>query len=171
MAKDQVTFSAIKLSQVQVYFEGGHIGRLERAVGYEHRDCWGLSDRLVDRYGRGHDLQIKGLDDVKRWVWALEMDYQRQMEKEKHTQKPRPKRAWAFLWDSPPEAQTRPMKRSRVAELLHDARDRGEKIERTPKGYAIGYALRLIRLPGEAEESDPEPQGGCPREAGAGAVR
>ena len=171
MAKDQVTFSAIKLSQVQVYFEGGHIGRLERAVGYQHRDCWGLSDRLVDRYGRGHDLQIKGLDDVKRWVWALEMDYQRQIEKEKHTQKPRPKRAWAYSWDSRDDVWAADMPRSRVAELLNDARDSGEEIKRTPKGYAIGYALRLIRLPAEVEESDPEPQGVCPGEAGWGPVR
>ena len=60
MATEQVTFSAIKLSQVQVYFEGAHIGRLERAVGHENQDFWGLSDKLVERYGRGHDLQAKG---------------------------------------------------------------------------------------------------------------
>ena len=56
MATEQVTFGAIKLSQVQVYFEGAHIGRLERAVGHENQDFWGLSDKLVDRYDRGHDL-------------------------------------------------------------------------------------------------------------------
>ncbi len=78
------------------------------------------------------------------------------MEKEKDMKKTQQKIAWSFLWDSPPEAQTSPMPRSRVAELLNAARDRGEEIKRTPKGYAIGYALRLVRMPGEVEESDPE---------------
>ena len=42
MDTEQVTFSEIKLSQVQVCFEGSHIGRLERAVGYdENLDFWG----------------------------------------------------------------------------------------------------------------------------------
>ena len=143
----QVTFSTIKLSQVQVYSGGSHVGRLERAVGYEKRDFWGLSDKLVERYGGGHDLQTKGLENVKRGVWALEMDYQRQMQKEKDQQAGRKKSAWSFVWDSRDEAHAQPMPRSRVAELLNAARGRGEEIKRTPKGYAIGYALRLVRLP------------------------
>ena len=157
MDTEQVTFSEIKLSQVQVYFEGSHIGRLERAVGYdENLDYWGLSDKLVKRYGRGHDLQTKGLDNVKRWAWALEMDHQQQMQKEKDQPPPRKKREWAFVWDSRDEARAQRMPRSRVAELLNAARGRGEQIKRTPRGYAVGYALRLIRGPGGGEESEPQ---------------
>ena len=102
MDTEQVTFSEIKLSQVQVYFEGSHIGRLERAVGYdENLDFWGLSDKLVERYGRGHDVQTKGLDNVKRWAWALEMDHQRQMQKEKDMQAQK-RHAWRFTELPPP---------------------------------------------------------------------
>ena len=98
MDTEQVTFGEIKLSQVQVYFEGSHIGRLERAVGYdENLDFWGLSDKLVERYGRGHDLQTKGLDTVKRWAWALEMDHQRQAQKEKDMQAPQQKKNLVFF--------------------------------------------------------------------------
>ena len=159
MATEQVTFSAIKLSQVQVYFEGAHIGRLERAVGYdENLDFWGLSDKLVERYGRGHDLQTKGLDTVKRWAWALEMDHQRQVQKEKDMQAQQQKKTWSFSWDDR-TGQTGPMSRNRVAELLRAARSRGEQITRSPQGYAIGYALRLDRQAAQ-------PQDGCPGEAG-----
>ena len=158
MATEQVTFGAIKLSQVQVYFEGTHIGRLERAVGHENQDFWGLSDKLVERYGRGHDLQAKGLDNVKRWAWSLEMDYQRRLQKEKDMQKPPHKKTWSFSWDDR-TGQTGLMSRNRVAELLRAARSRGEQITRTPQGYAIGYALRLDRQAAQ-------PQDGCPGEAG-----
>ena len=102
MDTEQVTFSEIKLSQVQVCFEGSHIGRLERAVGYdENLDFWGLSDKLVERYGRGHDVQTKGLDNVKRWAGALEMDHQRQMQKEKDMQAQK-RHAWRFTELPPP---------------------------------------------------------------------
>ena len=201
MDTEQVTFGEIELSQVQVYFEGAHIGRLERAGGHENQDFWGLSDRLVDRYDRGHDLQTKGLDNVKRWAWSLEMDYQRQLKKEKDMPKKNHKKAWSFSWDDR-TGQTGPLSRNRVAELLRAARSRGEQITRTPQGYAIGYALRLVRQASQIEEEPPQkrhdwqfvelppsgvyvcldcpasynrgeaqPQDGCPGEAGWGPIR
>ena len=156
MDTEQVTFGEIKLSQVQVYFEGAHIGRLERAGGYdENLDFWGLSDKLVERYGRGHDVQTKGLDTVKRWAWALEMDHQRQGQKEKDMQARPQKKTWSFSWDDRTD-RTGPLSRNRVAELLRAARSRGEQITRTPQGYAIGSALRLDREAAQIEEAAPK---------------
>ena len=202
MDTEQVTFGEIKLSQVQVYFEGAHIGRLERAGGYdENLDFWGLSDKLVERYGRGHDVQTKGLDTVKRWAWALEMDHQRQGQKEKDMQARPQKKTWSFLWDDR-AGETGPLSRKRVAELLRAARSRGDQITRPPQGYAIGSALRVVRQGSQIEKERPQkrhawrytelppsgvhvcvdcparynrgeaqPQDGCPGEAGWGPIR
>ena len=136
MDTEQVTFSEIKLSQVQVCFEGSHIGRLERAVGYdENLDFWGLSDKLVERYGRGHDVQTKGLDNVKRWAWALEMDHQRQMQKEKDMQAQK-RHAWRFTELPPPGVY--------VCRLPGPLQSRGSRTSGgMPRGSGVGaYPLK-----------------------------
>ena len=145
MDTEQVTFGEIKLSQVQVYFEGAHIGRLERAGGYdENLDFWGLSDKLVERYGRGHDVQTKGLDTVKRWAWALEMDHQRQGQKEKDMQARPQKKTWSFLWDDR-AGETGPLSRKRVAELL-----RGGPVPRRPDHTPPARVCNRLCLAGGA---------------------
>ena len=45
----------------------------------------------------GMTLQTKGLDTVKRWAWALEMDHQRQVQKEKDMQAPQQKKNLVFF--------------------------------------------------------------------------
>ena len=56
------------------------------------------------------------------------------------------KSPWLFVWDDLPR-QSRPMSRSRVAELLYAARSRRAQVKRIPGGYVIGQSLQLVRNP------------------------
>ena len=78
------------------------------------------------------------------------------MEKEKDMKKKQQKIAWSFLWDSPPEAQTSPMPRSRVAELLNcRERTEGRRSNALRKGMQSAMLCGLSGCPARSKNRTP----------------